>query len=204
MKKLLPLLLTLILVFTACTTPEPQQLPYGATMSINKIAVTKDESGNDIKIPMLYDNRYFTDEEVLVLAKYFYAIQYNNLEVFEEIMLPYFQDYFNAAMGTTTITSGDWLQEFYTLAVQTAGKTDFKFFEIEVIEYDPQTLLDELYKVIEFEKSYNELNNITEQIVTRENTHAMVIEGKIGEKYIEAKLFMSKTADGKYYLMTIS
>jgi hypothetical protein len=213
---LLPFLLILIVLFssmfTACGNDDKKTpvLEYGAEMRLNKIAVGKTASdGTEIKVPVLFDRRFLDEKEQTSIAKYFYSIQYNDIDTFKEVMLPSFEAYMQAYAEDPTITIGDVLQVQYMSALALVPETDenygvsFKFQEIEVTDFDKKSLNDELFKISEFHSAYNTQQNLPQQAITAQNTKTMVIYARVGAKYIEANIYLIDI-NGKTYVMTIS
>lgn len=76
--------------FTGCSSPKQEinmtedELPYGATMRSDK---------NSFAVPMTYDRRFVSDEQVAVVADYFSAIQNQDAELYLASSLPLYTDY---------------------------------------------------------------------------------------------------------------
>jgi hypothetical protein len=212
---ILPFLLILIVffssMFTACDSDDKKtpELPYGAEMRLNKIPVGTASDGTEIKVPVLIDRRYIDEKQQNAIAKYFYSIQYNDLEMFSELMLPSFEAYMQAYTEIPELTIGDVLQQQYMSALALVPETDpnygvsFEFAEIEVIEFDKKSLNDELFKISEFHNAYTTKQNLPQQSITAKNTKTMVVNARVGAKYIEANLYLIDI-DGKTFVMTIS
>lgn len=59
-------------------------LPYGATM------LTDTQSGN---VPVTYDRRFFSEEEIKTLSDYFYALETKDAELLDENTLDLYTDF---------------------------------------------------------------------------------------------------------------
>jgi hypothetical protein len=152
--------------------------------------------------------------QIAAIGKYFYAIQNNNLALFKEVMLPLFEPYIQADTETSAFTIADWLQMLYDYAFNLSGG-NFEFFEVEVLYYDDKdmtghvgSMLDDLYKITDFEVAYNAQNGITENKLSKKNVHAVLAEARLtsldGEyKYTDNNLYIFEV-DGEYKIMTIS
>lgn len=65
-----------------------EDLPFGATLQLLDTAA----------VPIEYDSRYFTQEEMTVLSNYFYAIQTEDTALYEEVTLDFYTDYVTQQM----------------------------------------------------------------------------------------------------------
>jgi hypothetical protein len=213
--------LIITMLFVGCKE-EPQTFPYGKEMQSYYITadmgVTRDPSlameDRANRTAIWVDSSYINEKQIVAIAKYVYAIQYNNLEVYSEIMYPLFRDYIEAATGATGITLGDWLQQNFTYVYEQAGD-GFHFYETNVTFYDDRDMtgkvgymLDDLYKITEFEAAYNAQNGITENKLSKKNVHTFggemrftTPDGK--DKYVDLNLYMFEI-DGEYKLMKTS
>lgn len=86
----LMLVISLSAGFTGCTNQKQEinmteeELPYGATMRSDK---------NSFAVPMTYDRRFISEEQIAVVADYFAAIQNQDTELYLASALPVYTDY---------------------------------------------------------------------------------------------------------------
>ncbi|MDE5768338.1 MAG: hypothetical protein K2H82_03025 [Oscillospiraceae bacterium] len=84
------LMLVISLGCTGCTNPKQEinmtedELPYGATMRSDK---------NSFAVPVTYDRRFVKEEQIVVVADYFAAIQNQDQELYLASALPLYTDY---------------------------------------------------------------------------------------------------------------
>ena len=90
MRKCIALLFCGALAFsaTACNKDDgiitEDEMPYGATMAVNL---------DDYILPVQYDYRFITEDMLDVITRYYYAIQTQNDELFQEVQFPLYHDY---------------------------------------------------------------------------------------------------------------
>jgi hypothetical protein len=221
MKKLTAVFLIICMLFVGCKEETPK-MPYGKEMQAYYITadmgVTRDPSlameEKSHRTTIWVDSTYVNEKQIEVVAKYVYAIQNNNLEVYTEIMYPLFRDYVEAATGVAGITLGDWLQQNFTYVYEQAGD-DFYFYEVTISLYDDYDmqgkagyLLDDLYKITEFEEAYNAQNGISGSKLSKKNVHTIGGEMRFitpdgQDKYADLGLYVFEV-DGEYKLMKTS
>ena len=86
----LTVLLSLSVGFTGCANSKQEinmtedELPYGATMRSDK---------NSFSVPVTYDRRFVSEEQIAVVADYFAAIQNQDQELYLASALPIYTDY---------------------------------------------------------------------------------------------------------------
>ncbi len=89
MKKLICLLLACLLL-TGCATQKQkmnyteEELPYGATMKSDK---------NSYAVPITWDRRFLTEEQISAAANYIAAIQNNDPALYASAALPLYTEY---------------------------------------------------------------------------------------------------------------
>lgn len=97
MKKFLALIFTMVfsaVLFCGCNDDDTgnvkeEDLPYGSTM----------RQMSSHNIDMLYDRRYFSDEEMNKLADYYYSVQTGDTELFESTQPKFYIDYLKEQSG---------------------------------------------------------------------------------------------------------
>lgn len=88
-KKLACILLS-CLMLTGCATQKQKtnyaenDLPYGATMKSDK---------NSYAVPVTWDRRFFSEEQISAVADYIAAIQNNDPELYASVALPLYTNY---------------------------------------------------------------------------------------------------------------
>lgn len=142
---LLAILMTLCCL-TACGEKQTQaeesgaameDLPFGATLQLLDTAA----------IPIEYDFRYFTEEEMTVLSNYFYAIQTVDTALYETVTLDFYTDYvvqqmFQGLVGVDGLLTK--IKFSYTpQSSETSGETetsaDVTFTKIIITECEQST-----------------------------------------------------------------
>ena len=158
--RLLAILMTLCCL-TACGEKQEQaeesvameDLPFGATLQLL----------DTVAIPIEYDSRYFTEEEMTVLSNYFYAIQTEDTALYEEVTLDFYTDYVVQQMfqglvgvdGLLTKIKFSYTPQPSETSIETETKTnaDVTFTKITITECEQSTdsihnNLDNLYPML--------------------------------------------------------
>ena len=107
------------------------QLPYGATMCIEK----------DGKIAMEYDKRFLDGELVQRLSEYYYAIASRNAELYTAQLLPLYHDYELQTLYGGLVDDKDILNNTYAELCNYYGK-EFDFSMISVSDVIQEDYLD--------------------------------------------------------------
>ncbi|MGN1480896.1 hypothetical protein [Porcipelethomonas sp.] len=161
MKKFLSLMIAMVfsaVLFCGCSEEEDisnmkeEDMPYGSTM--------RQTSSHDID--MLFDRRFFTDEEMNKLADYYYSVQTKDTELFESTQPKYYIDYLKENSGQEV---SDFINEVSEDTVAALGES-YKFISIEATNCggrnadtnidDIITMLNGIYEENGAEKSFEE------------------------------------------------
>lgn len=142
--RLLAILMTLCCL-TACGEKQEQaegsvameDLPFGATLQLLDTAA----------IPIEYDSRYFTEEEMTVLSNYFYAIQTEDIALYETVTLDFYTDYVVQQMfqglvgvdGLLTKIKFSYTPQSSGTSAETETDADVTFTKIIITECEQST-----------------------------------------------------------------
>lgn len=151
MKKLLTFALSAVLSLgTLCACGNEgedvpmEELEYGATM----------RQLNDTDIDICYDGRFFTDEEMRVVADYYYAIQTKDKELFLSTQSDLYIKYIEKNVGNT---ADDYINNIYTTTAAAIGE-GFEYTYIEAVAYGDKTDDLEIDEIISLMDSIYEEN----------------------------------------------
>lgn len=132
MKKAISIFLTIFMLaifFSGCSKEESSRenvkmtdLPYGSTMV---------DDNKNYKIPILYDKRFLEANQLEAITNYYYAVQENDLELYNSTMIPIFSDYIKANSSTGEADSKYMLENAHsTINVMIGGNFEIKSCEV--------------------------------------------------------------------------
>lgn len=128
-----------------------EDLPFGATL----------RSLDTVEVPVEYDSRYFTEEAMTALSNYFYAIQTEDVTLYQEVTLDFYTDYVVQQMfqgligvdGLLTKLKFSYTPQTSTTSTDTDTSADVTFTKITITECEQSTdaihgNLDNLYPML--------------------------------------------------------
>lgn len=101
-----------------------EELPYGATLT-----ELKAENNDNTEITTVFDNRYFTDEEIFLVSRYIYALGKDDAELMSEVLNNDIMTYTYTESGKESFQ--DYLDEHYANLKELLGG-DFEFSYIDI------------------------------------------------------------------------
>lgn len=128
-----------------------EDLPFGATLRLL----------DTVEVPVEYDSRYFTEEAMTALSNYFYAIQTEDVALYQEVTLDFYTDYVVQEMfqglvgvdGLLTKIKFSYTPQVSGTSTETDSDADVTFTKIEITDCEQSTddvhnNLDNLYPML--------------------------------------------------------
>ncbi len=189
---------------TACkddTLIAEDQLPYGATIAVNK---------EDYILPVQYDYRFISEEMLNTVLRYYYSIQSNDAELFAELQHPLYMNYQLDEVLGGKYTNEDILDNSGE-ALRTFNEGDFAFSFIDITDCITgkshttsatlMEILDSLSEDADGTKISKDITQFFELTVTRYLTDAgSGIKGETNKVMYDEKLFVFECKDEWYII----
>lgn len=192
----------LAIFFSGCSKEESSRenvkmtdLPYGSTMV---------DDNKNYKIPILYDKRFLEANQLEAITNYYYAVQENDLELYNSTMIPIFSDYIKANSSTGEADSKYMLENAHsTINVMIGGNFEIKSCEVTGITSEHVTSgIDTLLEKMDLVSEKIDGTKISDK-VTKAYAITLNFTVKSGENsaIIPDDILFLFEIDNKFYVM---